>query len=1238
MARVCTADGVAVGAGVLLTPSLLATCAHVVATALGHDAVADEAPDDGVRIDLPFLPGTPSRSGRIRRWAPPTADGGGDIALLDLDAPAPAVVVPEWTRPRPWGTAFRVVGFPVGREDGVWAEGRLRAVQGSGWLQLAVDDGSTIGPGFSGAPVLDATTGTVLGLAVTDDRLSRGRTAYALTADDVLPLAPEVLANPFPGARAFTAEDHDLFVGREEETARCREVLAEHGVVVIAAGSGQGATSLLQAGLRAAAPDVVIADRLDLHPDPAAWLREQTRPVVGTARADRWQRIAGDPALQAVTVTIDGLDRERLRRAVLEPAASRPGPTVDAATAARLVDDAADAPGGLALLQRLLHRSVEDGTPPGDVGAAAVAVADAAWADLDEANRAVARPLLLGLVRAHDDGFGPGELPLDGLDDARHAVLETLAAARVVTIGRGGRPVAEPAHRALVDRWSPLADQLAADGPFLRWHDEARARARTWRRDPTVVLRAEALEQAEEHVENRAADVDGTVHALVAASRDRRARERRRRLVLIAVLLVLVLTTGLLTVSVSRVRLAAARATHNAETLGALSLAALPGDPSSGTQLALAAYRSDPSDVTARNALARAYVERRLTTSTMPVAGADDPAAVLVPDPEAEDTMVVAPGSALFVYRLYSPTPVFETVPGRDADTRPVSVSDGGRFVVLRTDTGAVRVWDRNTTTPPRFVPGSAVASVVATPDGTHLLATGPDGSGTLVSRVDLEALTSTVVARLPEAGDTAAPTADPTRLLITTPDGARTVRDATTGAVVGAVPTDAGVGLQGTVTVRCDTDPDETVVVADTATGAVRTRVPTGPHGCAGRPAMITAEGAHLVWLEGAPGTSATQPIQVVDLPDGRRRAAWVPSASAVMPPSAAVGIPVNPRFDIRHGQGELIDHGQVDGLNLLDSPTFRAPSATPPPVLKGPVDAIAVVPDATGATAFDAFGPRALGRLDAPPGGWSSVLVSPTAGSFLAVDRAPTGPRIDEYDLPRFRPLGSYPLPPSHDPPVVLARGGDDLVDRADGALTWFSATSHRPLAPPVPVGTGAAAASPDASQVAVREPGAIGLFSPGGIVASFPTTGAAGGMLLEANRLLSVDDPGDLVARAVPSGAVTARVPVPTGTGAVLGVDGADRPVTWDATLFRLAIWDVAAGRQVADVPLPPGVAPRPVAGGRIELDEGDVAFSIPTDADLWRVRLCQTQNRDFSATERTELPSGTSEVRPCSLADE
>jgi hypothetical protein len=251
--RVRAPGDLAAGTGFLLTPDLVATCAHVVCDAVGLDDVPDAAPAATVDVDLPLSPGRPARRARVDRWCPPAADGTGDIAILRLDAPVDAVIPPLRRVDEPWGRAFRVVGFPPGREDGVWAAGAFREEQGSGWVQLNTETGPPVGPGFSGAPVWDGETGSVVAMTVAADRGGGPRAAaYGLPIEQVLDLAPEVLVNPYRGLAAFAEDDAEFFFGRDADVARCVDVLDRRGLLVVAGASGTGKSSLLHAGVATA--------------------------------------------------------------------------------------------------------------------------------------------------------------------------------------------------------------------------------------------------------------------------------------------------------------------------------------------------------------------------------------------------------------------------------------------------------------------------------------------------------------------------------------------------------------------------------------------------------------------------------------------------------------------------------------------------------------------------------------------------------------------------------------------------------------------------------------------------------------------------------------------------------------------------------------------------------------------------------------------------------------------------
>ncbi|MDN5913685.1 MAG: trypsin-like peptidase domain-containing protein [Pseudonocardia sp.] len=252
--RVRDLGGFVVGSGFLVGPDMVATCAHVVAEAVDGRADSPEPPTGEVTLDFPVLGDAPAaRTARIARWSPIDDDGRGDVALLRLSGPAPAGAVMPPLRggdESRWDHRFRVFGFPEGQDDGVWATGRIRGVQGTGWLQLqgAPGDHPVVG-GFSGSPVWDDDSGAVIGMTVAADRLPGVTTAYLIPVADVLGLDPELLPCPYRGAEPFEEEHSEVFFGREPELARLRQALADGPVAAVAGPSGAGKSSLVRAGL-----------------------------------------------------------------------------------------------------------------------------------------------------------------------------------------------------------------------------------------------------------------------------------------------------------------------------------------------------------------------------------------------------------------------------------------------------------------------------------------------------------------------------------------------------------------------------------------------------------------------------------------------------------------------------------------------------------------------------------------------------------------------------------------------------------------------------------------------------------------------------------------------------------------------------------------------------------------------------------------------------------------------------
>ncbi|WP_232660886.1 nSTAND1 domain-containing NTPase [Pseudonocardia sp. TRM90224] len=413
--RVLDAAGEVVGGGFFVGPDLVATCAHVVATAIGADPYAAQAPGGRVRIDVPLFrdPATeqpPSISAEITRWVPIGDDGTGDIAVLRLDGPAP-----EGTRMPPlrrvdqlWGHTFRVLGFPAGMTDGVWATGAFRGQQGTRWFQLQAAVGEQpIVEGFSGAPVWDEGSGAVVGMTVATDHSGQTTTAYLIPIDQVLGVDPDLLPCPYRGLEPFGEEHASYFFGRDAAIDQLVETVASKPLVAVTGPSGAGKSSLVRAGLmpRLRRQGHTVAELLPrIGQSPADVLQEvlATVPAERTAPlvlvVDQFEELAAtqpqaaqellgrlgelasvdaDAPVRVVltmrsatldemlvpgiaellstgTVLLAPMERGQLRSAIVAPAERAPGLSFEPGLVDRILDDAAAEPGQLPLVESLL--------------------------------------------------------------------------------------------------------------------------------------------------------------------------------------------------------------------------------------------------------------------------------------------------------------------------------------------------------------------------------------------------------------------------------------------------------------------------------------------------------------------------------------------------------------------------------------------------------------------------------------------------------------------------------------------------------------------------------------------------------------------------------------------------------------------------------------------------------------------------------------------------------------------
>jgi len=188
-----------VGLGFAIGQGHVATCAHVVNSALGRADKRDPAwPGNAEMIWLRFAIGSAGSDGECRKasvvgWLPASARtfDADDIAVLRLGEPAPAYVrVLRPARYRPsmpvqmWGPQF-------GRPDGGHVKGEVRGKVRSGRSHISVEGGQfRVRPGFSGGPVWEPGTGKAVGVLSACGAEDDATDAYLLEADRVTAVWP----------------------------------------------------------------------------------------------------------------------------------------------------------------------------------------------------------------------------------------------------------------------------------------------------------------------------------------------------------------------------------------------------------------------------------------------------------------------------------------------------------------------------------------------------------------------------------------------------------------------------------------------------------------------------------------------------------------------------------------------------------------------------------------------------------------------------------------------------------------------------------------------------------------------------------------------------------------------------------------------------------------------------------------------------------------------------------------
>jgi WD40 repeat protein/class 3 adenylate cyclase len=417
----------------------------------------------------------------------------------------------------------------------------------------------------------------------------RPENVYALSAPSLV-VVPSPAECPYRGLLAFEPDDADLFFGRDELLDDVLGRLAAGRFVAIVGASGSGKSSLVRAGVTAAArrgdvagvtstalitpgpeplhaleaaagADLLVVDQFEeaftLCSDEAQRARffdellQRAGKTVISLRADFFGHCAAHDELAAEVsannVLLGPMTPDDMWRAIEEPAKAT-GLRLEPGLADLVLRDAAGEPGALPLLSHALLETWarRDGRTltlvgyrdAGGVHGAIARTAEELFGDANAAEQGLLRHTSLRLTE-----------PGDGTEDTRRRVplrelaagpesgsamddlLDRLVQARLLTVDDGS---VQFAHEALIREWPRLRGWLEEDREGLRVHRHLTRASRAWEvmgRDAGELYRGARLVAALEWA-GEGAELSMEERAFLDASRsehERELREARRR-------------------------------------------------------------------------------------------------------------------------------------------------------------------------------------------------------------------------------------------------------------------------------------------------------------------------------------------------------------------------------------------------------------------------------------------------------------------------------------------------------------------------------------------------------------------------------------------------------------------------------------------------------------------------------------------------------------------------------------
>ncbi|MEU6810950.1 trypsin-like peptidase domain-containing protein [Streptomyces sp. NPDC046831] len=200
--RVLSPHGAVVGAGLLVMPGTVLTCAHVVAWAAGPGTDRTAVPAGPVLVDTPAHPEVAPGTAFVAPggWFPGPLSGGteGDFAVLRTDwapagGPAPARL---GSCGEPDRREVSMYGHPASAPAGLLVTARLAGRGGPhpDWVQLdgLGPTGAWISQGFSGAGVWDPAARRVVGVVTAVYTEAQAKVGWMLPLEAVAARWPEL--------------------------------------------------------------------------------------------------------------------------------------------------------------------------------------------------------------------------------------------------------------------------------------------------------------------------------------------------------------------------------------------------------------------------------------------------------------------------------------------------------------------------------------------------------------------------------------------------------------------------------------------------------------------------------------------------------------------------------------------------------------------------------------------------------------------------------------------------------------------------------------------------------------------------------------------------------------------------------------------------------------------------------------------------------------------------------------